>query len=79
MADAGRVGCTLELSIGVMRDAIHAIDVFVADRSFLIIIGPMFLTIALLCAAGTAALDRTASIARALLAAFRVRLSEHKS
>ena len=71
-----RIGATAGLLLGAIFLANHAIELFVRDRDFALVITPVFLAFALLGAVGSAAWQRTRSL---VLAAIAVSSSYYES
>jgi hypothetical protein len=63
-----RIGATAGLLLGAIFLANHAIELFVRDRDFALVITPVFLAFALLGAVGSAAWQRTRSLVLAAIA-----------
>jgi hypothetical protein len=64
---AAMVGAHIGLVVGAVEIANHLIEAFVPARPFVLIIGPVLLTLALLGAAGAAAWERTGSLRLAVI------------
>jgi hypothetical protein len=59
---AARVGAQLGAGVGLVQIANHLIEAFIPDRSFALVVAPVFLTFALLGATGAAAWEQTRSL-----------------
>lgn len=62
------IGAQIGLIVGAVAIANHLAEAFVPARSFLVIIGPVLLTLALLGTAGAAAWERSGSLTLAIVA-----------
>ncbi len=62
-----RIGAITGLLLGAVHVANHLIELFVPARNFALVISPVFLMFALLGAAGSAAWQRTRSVALAVI------------
>jgi hypothetical protein len=61
------VGAQIGLFVGAVQIANHLIEAFVPTRSFVLVISPVLLTLALLGTAGAAACERTRSLVLAVI------------
>ena len=64
---AAMVGAKIGLVVGAVEIANHLIEAFVPTRSFVLVISPVLLTLALLGTAGAAAWERTRSLVLAVI------------
>lgn len=64
---AAKVGARIGLALGAVGIANHLIEAFVPVRPFVLIISPVFLTLALLGTSGAAAWEQTGSLLRAVI------------
>jgi len=64
---AAMVGAQIGLIVGAVQIANHLIEAFIPTRPFVLVIGPVLLTLGLLGTAGAAAWQRTRSLALAMI------------
>lgn len=63
-----RLGSVVGLLVGAVLVSNHVTELFVPARTFALVIAPVFLTVALLAAVGSAAMERTMSVLAAVVA-----------